>query len=223
MAIMPQDPHAQFDQTVLEMIEHSPIGAVPFTPTYQDAIKRLYASHQVYADSDHKNGHVTARSLAKKPHFQASNLEDVVAGKIGPDALEANGSIFDRYVKSLPAELQVRAETFRLTVAGKVPHHRAKVVGAEKIVVAHDPIHTLFLVPGAGPNAGLPGNYLHGAAAQVRATDDSPWTVHVHDSDDGDALIEVATMGEALAKVVEVMECSPFKMDELEALGFTLK
>jgi hypothetical protein len=79
------------------------------------------------------------------------------------------------------------------------------------------------LVPGAGPNAGLPGNYLHGAAAQVRATDDSPWTVHVHDSDDGDAVIELATMAEALAKVVEVMECSPFKMDELEALGFTLK
>jgi len=205
------------------MIEHSPIGAVPFTPTYQDAIKRLYASHQVYADSDHKNGHVTARSLAKKPHFQANNLLDVIAGKIGAEQLESNGSIFDRYVKSLPAELRVRAEAFRLSVAGKVAHHRAKVVGTEKIVVAHDPIHTMFLVPGAGPNAGLPGNYLHGAAAQLRATDDSPWSVHVHDSDDGDALIEMATMAEALGKVVEVMESSPFKMDELEALGFTLK
>jgi hypothetical protein len=220
---MPQDPNTQFDQSVLEMIEHSPIGAVPFTPTYQDAIKRLYSSHQVYPDSDHKNGHVTARSLAKKAHFQANNLESVIAGKITPDQLESNGSIFDRYVKSLPVALQARADSFRLTVAGKVAHHRAKIVGKEKVVVAHDPIHTLFLVPGAGPNPGLPGNYLHGAAAQLRATDDSPWSVHVHDSDDGDALIELATMAEALAKVVEVMECSPFKMDELEALGFTLK
>ena len=67
------------------MIEHSPVGAVPFTPTYQDAMKRLYASHQVYADADHKNGHVTARSLAKKPHFQANTLESVIAGKIGPE------------------------------------------------------------------------------------------------------------------------------------------
>jgi hypothetical protein len=47
--------------------------------------------------------------------------------------------------------------------------------------------------------------------------------VHVHDSDDGHALIDVPTMAEALGKVVEVMECSPFTMDELEALGFTLK
>jgi DnaJ-class molecular chaperone len=39
----------------------------------------------------------------------------------------------------------------------------------------------------------------------------------------GDALIEVATMAEALAKLVEVIECAPFTMDELEALGFTLK
>ncbi len=220
---MPQDPHAQFDHTVLEMIEHSPIGAVPFTPTYQDAMKRLYASHQVYADADHKNGHVTARSLAKKPHFQANNLESVIAGKIGPEQLESNGSIFDRYVKSLPAAVQARAETFRLTVAGKVAHHRAKGGGDEKLAVVHDPIHTLFLVPGAGPNAALPGNYLHGAAVQLRATGDSPWAVHVHDSDDGHALSDVPTMGEALRKVVEVMECSPFKMDELEALGFTLK
>lgn len=205
------------------MIEHSPIGTVPFTPTYQDAIKRLYDLHQVYPDSDHKTGHVTARSLAKKPHFQANNLESVIAGKITPDQLENNGSIFDRYVKSLPVALQAKAEGFRLTVAGKIAHHRAKIVGKEKMVVAHDPIHTLFLVPGAGPNPGLPGNYLHGAAAQLRATDGSQWSVHLHDSDDGDALIELATMPEALAKVVEVMECSPFKMDELEALGFTLK
>ena len=220
---MPQDPNAHFDQTVLDMIEHSPIGAVPMTPAYQDALKRLYASHQVYADADHKKGHVTARSLAKRPHFRASNLDALIAGKIGAEALEANGSIFDRYVQSLPAEARVRAESFRLTVAGKVAHHRAKLVGTDKVVVAHDPVHTLFLVPGAGPNPGLPGNYLHGAAVQLRAADDSPWSVHVHDSDDGDALCEVATRAEALAKLNEVIESAPFMMDELEALGFTLK
>ena len=220
---MPHDPHAQFDQTVLEMIEHSPIGAVPFTPTYQDALKRLYASHQAYAHADHKNGHVTARSLAKLPHFHAKNLADLIAGRIGAEALEANGSIFDRYVQSLPAAVRVRAESFRLAVAGKVAHHRAKHVGADKIIVAHDPIHTLFLVPGTGPNPGLPGNYLHGAAVQLRAEADSPWSVHLHDSDDGDALCESATMAESLAKLVEVVECAPFNMNELEALGFTLK
>lgn len=220
---MPQDPNAAFDQTVLDMIEHSPIGAVPMTPAYQDALKRLYASHQAYADADHKKGHVTARSLAKKPHFYAKGLEDVIAGKAGPEALEANNGIFDRYVQSLPAEARARAEAFRLTVAGKVAHHRAKLVGAEKMVVTHDPVHTLFLVPGAGPNPGLPGNYLHGAAVQLHATSDSAWSVHVHDSDDGDALCEVPTMAEALAKIVEVRESSPFMMDELEALGFVLK
>lgn len=220
---MPHDPHESFDHTVLEMIEHSPIGAVPMTPAYQDALKRLYASHQVYADADHKNGHVTARTLAGKSHFHAGNLDEVIAGKTGAEALEANGSIFDRYVHSLPAAVRARAETFRLTVAGKVAHHRAKVVGTEKVVVVHDPVHTLFLVPGAGPNPGLPGNYLHGAAVQLRATADSPWSVHVHDSDDGHALCDVPTMVEALQRVKDVMECAPFKMDELESLGFTLK
>jgi hypothetical protein len=220
---MPHDPNEKFDHTVLEMIEHSPIGAVPMTPAYQDALKRLYASHQVYADADHKNGHVTARSLAAKPHFHANNLDDVIAGKAGDEALEPNGTIFDRYVQSLPATVRARAETFRLTVAGKVAHHRAKVVGSEKVVVVHDPVHTLFLVPGAGPNPGLPGNYLHGAAVQLRATADSPWSVHVHDSDDGHALCDVPTMAEALQRVKDVMECAPFKMDELESLGFTLK
>lgn len=220
---MPQNPHAEFDLNVLEMIEHSPVGAVPFTPTYQDALKRLYASHQIYADADHKGGHVTARSLAKKPHFHAHNLEALIAGKITAEGLESNNSIFDRYVQSLPATVRGRAESFRLSAAGKVAHHRAKAVGDEKVIVAHDPVHTHFLVPGAGPNPGLPGNYLHGSAAQLRVAPDSPWSVHVHDSDDGDALIEVATMAEALGKIVEVIECSPFLMEELEALGFTLK
>jgi hypothetical protein len=96
-------PDAQFDQTVLDVIEHSPIGAVPHTPSYVDALRRLYDSHQVYANADHKGGHVTARSLAGKPGIAASNLDEFLAGKIDVDALEANARIFDRYVQALPA------------------------------------------------------------------------------------------------------------------------
>ena len=216
---MPHNPHAQFDQTVLDMIEHSPVGAVPVTPAYQDALKRLYASHRAYADADHKDGHVTARSLARLPLFHANNLAELRAGKIAAEALEANNSIFDRYIQSLPAARHAKAESYRLTVAGRVAHHRAK----HGVVVAHDPVHTLFLVPGAGPHPGLPGNYLYGSAFQVGAeAATSPWAVHLHDSDDGAALFDAADMAGALAKLQEVLESAPFNMNELEALGFRL-
>ena len=217
--LMPHNPHAQFDETVLQMIEHSPIGAVPFTPTYQEAIRRLYASHQAYADADHKDGHVTARSLARLPLFHAANLADLSAGKIAPEALESNQSIFDRYLQALPAARRPKAESHRLAVAGRVAHHRAKHGG----VVAHDPIHTLFLVPGAGPHPGLPGNYLYGTAFQIGADPlAGPWVVQLHDSDDGAAVFDAPDMAAALAKVQEVLESAPFNMNELEALGFRL-
>lgn len=216
---MPQSPHAQFDQTVLDMIDHSPIGAVPVTPAYQDAVKRLYVSHQAYADADHKDGHVTARALAKRPAIHANNLEALIAGQIAPEALEANASIFNRYVLSLPAERRAKAESFRLAVAGRVAHHRAK----QGVEAVHDPVHTLFLVPGTGPHPGLPGNYLYGSAFQVRAdAATSPWAVHLHDSDDGAAHFDAPNMAEALAKVQEVLASAPFNMNELEALGFRL-
>jgi len=216
---MPQDPNAQFDQTVLEMIEHSPIGAVPVTPAYQDALRRLYASHQAYADADHKDGHVTARMLGKLPSFHADNLAELIAGRIAPEALEPNAKIFDRYVASLPAARRAKAEGYRLTVAGRVAHHRAK----QGVVVAHDPVHTLFLVPGAGPHPGLPGNYLYGSAFQLSAdAATSRWAVNLHDSDDGSALFDAADMAAALAKTQEVLESAPFNMNELEALGFRL-
>lgn len=216
---MAQDPNAPFDQTVLDMIEHSPIGAVPATPSYQDALKRLYASHQAYADADHKDGHVTARSLARRPSFHAENLAALVAGQIAPEALETNNRIFDRYVQSLPAERRAKAESFRLTVAGRVAHHRAKHGGE----VVHDPLHTLFLVPGTGPHPGLPGNYLHGSLFQVNANAPAnSWAVHLHDSDDGAALFDAPSMEVALAKLQELLECAPFAMDELRALGFRL-
>lgn len=218
---MPLDPHADFDHAVLDQIEHSPIGAVPATPSHQDALKRLQATHQVYADADHKGGYVTARSLAARPVFHAANLEAVAAGQTGAETLEANTAIFDRYVASLPRDLQARAEAARILVAGKPAHHRAKQVG-EARVVAHDPVHTLFLVPGAGPHPGLPGNYLYGMALQLTAASDSTWAIHLHDCDDGAAICPMPTQAEALAKVQEVLASAPFTLDEAVALGFRL-
>lgn len=216
---MPQAPNAHFDQTVLEMIEHSPIGAVPITPAYQDALSRLYASHQAYADADHKGGHVTTRMLGKLPSFHAANLTALIAGQISPEELEPNAKIFDRYVQSLPADRRAKAESSRLIVAGRVAHHRAKQGAA----AVHDPVHTLFLVPGAGPHPGLPGNYLYGSAFQVSAdAATSRWAVNLHDSDDGAALFAAADMPVALAKMQEVLESAPFNMNELETLGFKL-
>ncbi|MEO5957798.1 MAG: hypothetical protein ABIZ49_04595, partial [Opitutaceae bacterium] len=198
---MPLDPHAQFDQTVLELIEHSPGGAVPHTPSYVDALSRLYASHQVYANADHKGGHVTARSLATRATFYASNLADLIAGNIDTDGLESNASIFSRYVQSLPAALHPKAENFRVMVIGKPAHHRAKHGAA----AVHDPLHALFLVPGAGPNPGLPGNYLHGSVFHVGADDASgSWAVHVHDADDGAALYNTPALPGALEKIQEL-------------------
>lgn len=214
---MPHDAHAQFDQTVLEMIEHSPVGAVPHTPAYVDALSRLYATHQVYADADHKGGHVTVRSLANKAVFHARNLDALSAGEIDADTLESNASIFDRYVQSLPAEHHVRAESHRVMVIGKPTHHRAK----QGVAAIHDPLHTLFLVPGAGPHPGLPGNYLHGSVFHIGANDTSgSWTVHIHDADDGAAMFDAPTLPEALEKMQELIASAPFHLSELAALGF---
>jgi hypothetical protein len=214
---MAQDPNAQFDQTVMELIEHSPIGAVPRTPAYQDALTRLYAAHQVYASADHKDCHVTARSLAGRPCFHANNLDALVAGQIEANTLEPNAGIFDHYVQSLSAESRVKAEKLRLTVAGRPVLHRARHDGT----IIHDPLHTLFFVPGAGVHPGLPGNYLYGFVLEQGATSTGDaWAVHLHDSDDGAVLIDVSTLPEALAKLQEVLECAPFHLSELEALGF---
>ena len=216
---MSHNPHANFDQTVIEMIEHSPVGAVPVTPAYQDALKRIYAANRAYANADHKDGHVTARSLAALPLFHAGNLTELLAGQIAPEALEANSRIFDRYVQSLPAARRAKAESYRLTVAGRVAHHRAK----HGIAAAHDPVHTLILVPGTGPHPGLPGNYLYGSVFQVGAdAASSPWGLYLHDSDDGAARFDAPTMAEVLTKLQEVLESAPFNMNELETLGFRL-
>jgi hypothetical protein len=214
---MPHDPHASFDQSVLDLIDHSPIGAVPATPTHQDALKRLYAAHQVYASADRKDGHVTARSLAQLPTFAASNLDELIAGKIEAEALESNASIFDRYAQTLSPDRRTKADARRLAVAGRPVHHRPHHGGT----VAHDPVHSLFLVPGGGPHPGLPGNYLYGSLYETRH-EAHPWAISLHDNDDGVTLFETASLAEALAKLQEVLASAPFTMSELDALGFKL-
>ena len=87
------DPNAEFDHAALDKIDLSATGALPATPAYQDALKRLYAAQQVYAHADHKGGHFTARSLARLPFFHARNLDAFIAGQITDDSLETNASI----------------------------------------------------------------------------------------------------------------------------------
>jgi hypothetical protein len=220
---MSQDPNAQFDAALLEMIEHNPGGTVPMTPSYQDALKRLYAAHKAYANADHKGGHVTARSLAGAPVYHAQNIEAFTAGSIGAEALEPNSGIFTRYLNALAQGSRARAEALRLKVVGHPVHHRAKHMGTEKLPVAHDLLHTLFLVPGSGPHPGLPGNYLYGSVVEAApGAAHGPWSVHVHDSDDGDAVFDAGTVSEAFGKMREVLDSAPFAMDELAGLGFRL-
>jgi len=216
---MSQDPNAEFDHAVLDRIEHSPHGLMPVTPAYQDALRRLYAARQVYANADHKDGHVTARSLAQRPVLHAANLTDFIAGTVGDDALEPNAAIYDRYVQSLPAEIRARAESFRLPVIGKPILHRAKH-GATAV---HDPLHMLFLLPGAGPNPGLPGNYLHGALFHVGPDEASgAWVLQVHDAADGGAEFKTQKLADALTTLQDVLASAPFHLSELEALGFRM-
>jgi hypothetical protein len=213
---MPHDADAEFDHKVLEMIEHSAVGAVPRTPAYQDALGRLRAARQVYPDADHLDGFVTARSLTARPVFHASNLDALMAGAIDLGALESNASIFGRYVASLPAGLRGKAEACRLLVAGRPAHHR-KHHG----VVLHDPVHTLVLAPGAGAHPGLPGNYLHGSLLQrVGPPAGAGWAIHLHDRDDGASRWETTSLAEALEKLQEVIGSAPFHLDELADLGF---
>lgn len=218
---MPHDPNHHFDHAVLDMIEHSPVGAVPVTPAYQDALKRLYSAHQVYESADHKGGHVTARSLTGVPTFHAGNIEGVADGSVPESALESNASIFDRYLASLPAALRAGAEAHRLKVAGRPVHHRAKHAGSEKLPPPHDMVHTIFLVPGCGPHPGLPGNYLFGSVVQHdEGSHPGSWTVHLHDREDGAALFEAGSLKGAVDKLLETAACAPFTMDELGDLGY---
>ena len=217
---MSQNPHASVDQTVLDMIEHSPIGSVPHTPTYQDAVRRLYAAHKAYASADHKDGHVTVRSLALLPSFHANNLDALIAGKIDAEALETNASIFSRYVQSLPAAFQPKAEIHRIKVVGRPIHHR-KHHGAGEAPVIHDPVHSLFLTPGTGAHPGIPGNYLYGSVFEIlHSGAPATWVVQLHDNADGASSCETDTLAAALEKVQEALASAPFHLSELDALGF---
>jgi hypothetical protein len=219
---MPHDPNETFDRAVLDLIDHSATGSVPSTPAYQDALKRLYRTHQVYASADHADGHVTARSLTGRPGFCASNLAQVAAGA-APETLEENNAVFDRYLAALPPPLRPGAEAHRLRVVGRPVHHRAKHAGAERLPAAHDLVHTIFLVPGCGPHPGLPGNYLFGSLAETGAGPGAdPWAVHVHDRDDGAAVAGAASLAAAAASLQELLESAPFAIDELGALGFRI-
>ena len=105
-------------------------------------------------------------------------------------------------------------------VIGKPAHHRAKH-GAE---VVHDPMHMLFLVPGAGPHPGIPGNYLNGALFHIGADEATgKWVINVHDRDDGAAEFKVTQRANALAMLEDVLASAPFHLSELEALGFEIK
>ncbi len=212
---MALNPDAAFDQSVLEMIEHSPVGAVPRTPAYQDALTRLRGSQQVYPDADHRDGYVTARSIAGRPCHVATNLAALVAGTIDAAELETNVSVFNRYVAGLPPALVPKAESLRQKIAGRTTHHRIHAG-----VIARDPVFTLFLVPGTGRNLGIVGNYLYGYLLQREVDPAAGWAVHLHDADDGAMLFDAPTLQAAFDKLQEVLASVPFHLSELEGLGF---
>jgi hypothetical protein len=216
---MSSDALAQFDQTVLDMIEYSPSGAVPHTPTHQDGLGRLRASHQVYPSADFKNGYVTVRSLSAKQSFHAGKLEAFLAGAADATELETDAYVFGRYVRSLPPVAQGRAEDHRAAVVGRRLHHRAK----HGVEGATEPVHALFLVPGSGVHPGLPGNYLYGSIFQTSVDAvGGGWAIHVHDVENGAAICELANRTEAAAKFQDVLASSPFLLGELSELGFRL-
>ena len=218
---MTLDPTAQFDQHVLEIIEQSPVGAVPRTPAHQDAVRRLQDSHQIYFSADHADGFVTVRTLASQPFFWAENLEGVLKGKVPVTELETDESIFNRYLESLPEDLKEAGESARSLVVERRQQHRHR--DGEEVV--HDPLHTLLMMPGIGLNPGIAGNYLFGSLVQTEGTDvdlSGTWAIHLHDRDDGAAFCELGSVEEAMDKTEEVMMSAPFLMSELEALGFRL-
>lgn len=216
---MPHNAHTEFDQHVLDMIDASPVGGVPRTPAHQAALAHLIAAHQVYVSADHADGYVTVRSLATQPLFAAENLADIVTGALDRSTLESDNTIYDRYVASLPESLQPAAEAYRQHVVGRRRLHRTRADGVE----IHDPLHSLFLVPGGGLNPGLPGNYLFGALVEDEVDNpQSTWSLHLHDRLDGAASREGLTREAALASLDDLLASAPFLLSELEVLDYRL-
>lgn len=216
---MPHAPLSDFDHNVLDLIEHSPTGSVPRTPTYDESLVRLYAAQQVYHNSDHKNCHVTARSLARQPVFVAGGLMELASTPDDYSKLESNGAVFERYLSSLTPEQKDKAESLRVRVAGKPIHHRLKAGGT----MVRDPLHSLFLIPGAGPQPGFPGNYLRGSVDEIEDQAHlTVWRVQIMDSDNDASVCILPTLADALEKLQELFDSVPFHLTELEALGFEL-
>ena len=194
---------------------------MPHTPTHQDALHRLIAAHQVYASADHAEGYVTVHTLTQRSLFYAENLEAVMTGKEEPAALESNVSIFERYLASLTDQARDVAESKRALVVGREVHHRHH--GGAESATPRDPWHTLFLVPGAGPHPGLPGNYLFGRLdAPAIDQPGEPWTIQLHDRDDGLARQQVASREAAWSVMEDTLASAPFLLSELVDLGFEL-
>lgn len=214
---MGQSAHDPFDSVVLDLIDHSPTGSVPATPAHQDALRRLYASYQVFPSADHKDGHVTVRSLAGQAAFCAANLAQLGTGAIGQEALESNTLIFDRYLRSLRSERQPAAETHRAEVVGRAIHHRTGHVP----IGGHDLVHSLILIPGSGPDAGLPGNYLYGYLSEADPNAGA-WSVRLRDSSGTCARFQAPNAAAAVSKLQELIESCPFDLRELDAFGFQL-
>lgn len=214
---MPQSSLTPFDHSLLDLIDHSPTGAAPRTPTHDESLARLLAAQQVFHSSDYKEGYITARTLARQPHFLAAGLAELAAHPEDYSQLEANASVFDRYVASLPEAHRARAESFRLSTAGRPIHHRIKA-GSESV---RDPLHSIFLIPGVGPQPGLPGNYLRGSLDELQdAAHRIYFRLQILDSDTDAALCELPTLAEALARLRDLTDSAPFHLSDLEALGF---
>lgn len=216
---MSNTPFADFDAGVLDMIERSATGVLPHTPTYTDALNRLLHSQQVYPHADLRDGYVTARSLATKPLFHAHNLQELCAGKITPEQLEPNHEIFGRYLQSLNPGQRAKAESYRATLGTRPVHHRPKVMAQNH----RDPLHTLILIPGCGPQPGLPGNYLHGSLSEHHDEKHPlPWCLQVGDSGNDVAVMDFAEFSAALTQLQDLLSSAPFYLTELEALGFRM-
>jgi hypothetical protein len=151
--------------------------------------------------------------------FHAQNFDLFASGGTTAEGLEGDASIFDRYAGSLPAEKRARAEAARAVVVARKTQHRARH-GAP---AAHDPAHTLFLVPGTGPHPGLPGNYLYGSLYQAGADAKGAWGIYLHDAEDGLARCELPDLTAAVDRFREVIASAPFQLAELDALGFHIE
>jgi len=199
------------------MIEHSPSGRAEHSivPGFPETPLCLA---QGLRRRGPQGRHVTARSLAARQNFHAANLDALIAGTIGPEALETNFSIFDRYVGSLPLDRRARAEGFRTKVpAGPSctgPNMRQREASHRPRSHAH-PFPRSRDRPASGASRQLPVWLRDGGGA---GSAPASWAIQIHDNDDGAAVFNAPGMEAALSKLQEVLDSAPFNMNELGAL-----